>query len=65
VVIEGDAISIAFNAAYLADGLGAVNASHAQMAFTAPAKPAVISARRDGQTDPSYRYLLMPMRYGN
>jgi DNA polymerase-3 subunit beta len=65
VELEGDAISIAFNAAYLADGLGAVNASHAQMAFTAPAKPAVISARRDGQTDPSYRYLLMPMRYGN
>lgn len=65
VELEGDAISIAFNATYLADGLGAVNASHAQMAFTAPAKPAVISGRVDGATDNAYRYLLMPMRYGN
>ena len=67
ISIEGDAISIAFNAAYLADGLNAVNAPFAQLAFTAPTKPSVISPRAsaDAAPDRSYRYLLMPMRYGN
>lgn len=67
VSIDGDDISIAFNAAYLADGLGAVNMPYAQMAFTASTKPSVISGRSaaDAAADQSYRYLLMPMRYGN
>lgn len=67
VTIEGDDISIAFNATYLADGLSAVNTPYAQMAFTAPTKPSVISGRSaaDAPADQSYRYLLMPMRYGN
>jgi DNA polymerase-3 subunit beta len=62
--LEGDDISIAFNPAYLLDGLGALDASYAQLSFTEPTRPAVI-ARTSGPEAPvveDYRYLLMPVR---
>jgi DNA polymerase-3 subunit beta len=58
--------SIAFNPAYLLDGLGAVAAETTRFDFTAPTKPAVL--RGGKQSDESatdgddYRYLLMPVR---
>lgn len=63
-VLTGDDISIAFNPAYLLDGLGALGTDHAELRFTAPTRPAVIvgkpSVEAAGAGD--YRYLLMPVR---
>ena len=65
--LTGDDISIAFNPGYLLDGLGAIVSSHAQLAFTTPSKPAVITSgasESDGDSEPAadYRYLIMPVR---
>jgi DNA polymerase III subunit beta len=62
--LNGDDISIAFNPQFLLDGLGALNAPIARLSFTEATKPAVLSpqATLDGPDDPSYRYLLMPVR---
>ena len=62
--LVGDDISIAFNPGYLLDGLGALEVTHAQLAFTASTRPAVISGKA-GADEPAiedYRYLLMPVR---
>lgn len=62
--LVGDELSIAFNPQFLLDGLGALSLPLARLSFTQPSKPAVISgqAEEDGPDDPSYRYLLMPVR---
>ncbi len=62
--VAGDDITIAFNPAYLLDGLGAINAPYAQLSFTTPAKPAVLAGRREpgAEAAEDYRYLLMPVR---
>jgi DNA polymerase-3 subunit beta len=62
--LQGDDISIAFNPGYLLDGLGALDASHAELRFTAPTRPAVIAGKgsADAVAGDDYRYLLMPVR---
>ena len=62
--LDGDDITIAFNPAYLLDGLGAIDAPVAHLSFTAPTRPAILSGRVDAQdSEPGdYRYLLMPVR---
>ena len=65
--LTGDDISIAFNPGYLLDGLGAIVVSRAQLAFTTPSKPAVITpgpseGSGDSEPDADYRYLIMPVR---
>jgi DNA polymerase-3 subunit beta len=62
---EGDDIQIAFNPAYLLDGLSAIDSDTVRISFTAPSKPAVITGKPDGDTAPVYRYLLMPIRLGS
>jgi DNA polymerase III subunit beta len=59
---EGEPLTIAFNATYLLDGLGSLDSDEAQLAFTGPTKPAVLTGKSgsDGSTD--HRYLLMPVR---
>jgi DNA polymerase-3 subunit beta len=59
---EGEPLTIAFNPAYLLDGLGAIDSDEARLSFTASTKPAVLTgkASEDGAGD--YRYLLMPVR---
>jgi len=57
--------SIAFNPAYLLDGLGAVDAESTRLEFTTPSKPAILrgSKAADGnRPGDDYRYLLMPVR---
>ena len=62
--------SIAFNPAYLLDGLGAVDAETTRLDFTTPNKPAVLRGSKKGSGvdagepagDDDYRYLLMPVR---
>ncbi|MGZ4650694.1 MAG: DNA polymerase III subunit beta, partial [Kineosporiaceae bacterium] len=62
--LHGEDLSIAFNPAFLLDGLGALGTAFARLSFTVPQKPAVISgqAEAEGDDDDSYRYLLMPVR---
>ena len=62
--LDGDDISIAFNPAYLLDGLGAVDAAHVELRFTASTRPAVLAGKdsADSTAGDDYRYLLMPVR---
>jgi DNA polymerase-3 subunit beta len=62
--LDGDDISIAFNPGYLLDGLGALDATYAELRFTAATRPAVIAGKESGDAtaDDTYRYLLMPVR---
>jgi DNA polymerase-3 subunit beta len=54
---------LAFNPAYLLDGLNAVNAATAVFSFVEAGKPAVIApGGEDGAIMPGYRYLIMPIR---
>lgn len=63
--LEGPEIEIAFNPHFLLDGLGVLNAPYTRLAFTQPSRPAVISgqAELEGESDESYRYVLMPVRF--
>ncbi len=67
IAFDGEALSIAFNPTFLLDGLAAVNSAYVEIAFTGGSKPAVLSGKpsADGESDFSYRYLLMPMRYSS
>ncbi len=57
--LEGDAIDIAFNPAYLLDGLAAVGSTSTQFSFTQANRPAVLSG---DESSADYSYLLMPVR---
>jgi DNA polymerase-3 subunit beta len=63
-LLEGDDLEIAFNPAYLLDGLGALGAEHAELRFTAPTRPAVLAGKDSAEAaaGDAYRYLLMPVR---
>ena len=63
--LTGPEIEIAFNPQFLLDGLGVLNAPFTRLAFTQASRPAVISgqAEADGESDESYRYVLMPVRF--
>ena len=63
--LDGPDIAIAFNPTYLVDGLNALDATYARLAFTTSTKPAVITGgSADGAAVPGadYRHLLMPVR---
>jgi DNA polymerase-3 subunit beta len=61
-------LQIAFNPAYLLDGLAAVDSDTTTLSFTGPTRPAVLTGKREGDATPDltatadYRYLLMPVR---
>jgi DNA polymerase-3 subunit beta len=63
---EGEPMTIAFNPAYLLDGLGAIDSDTAVVSFTTPSKPAVLTGKRSGDGEAAgsgdYSYLLMPVR---
>lgn len=62
--LVGEPISVAFNPAFLIDGLSAMHEAFVRLSFTQPVKPAVLTAQKemDGPDDVSFRYLLMPVR---
>lgn len=64
--LDGEDIATAFNPAYLLDGLGAITQPYVRFDFTHPSKPAVLTGMSaiDGEEDPSFRYLIMPIRFG-
>jgi DNA polymerase III subunit beta len=62
---SGEPFTIAFNPAYLLDGLQAVDSDTTTLSFTGPTRPAVLTGKRDadaGAGPADYRYLLMPVR---
>jgi DNA polymerase III subunit beta len=62
VDLTGDPFRIAFNAAYLLDGLAALDSDTARLSFTSPSQPALLTGKPDGDTEGDYRYLVMPLR---
>jgi len=63
--IEGDDLVTGFNPQFLLDGLGAIDESVVELAFTQASKPVVITGTADesaSDTAGSFRYLLMPRR---
>ncbi|MER7166987.1 DNA polymerase III subunit beta [Micromonospora sp. NPDC000207] len=59
----GEALTVAYNPAYLLDGLAHLASADARIEFVDAFKPAVISpAGEDGEPTSSYRYLIMPIR---
>jgi DNA polymerase III subunit beta len=59
---DGEPLTIAFNATYLLDGLGSLDSDEAQLSFTGPTKPAVLTGKADADGGTDHRYLLMPVR---
>ena len=49
------------------EGLNAFDSKYVRFSFTAPPKPAVLSAQQelDGEDNVNYKYLLMPVRLPN
>jgi DNA polymerase III subunit beta len=58
--LEGNDIQIAFNPAYLLDGLAAMDSDTVRMSFTESSKPALITGKPSPDAEPDYRYLVMP-----
>ncbi|ASU81743.1 DNA polymerase III subunit beta [Nocardiopsis gilva YIM 90087] len=62
-VLEGEDIQIAFNSAFLIDGLNAIDSDVARLQFTTSTKPAIITGKpADDAPASDYRYLIMPVR---
>lgn len=59
--VEGEDLTTGFNPQFLLDGLGAIDETVVELAFTQAAKPVVLSGR-GADSDPGFRYLLMPRR---
>ena len=63
VEFTGDPVTIAFNPAFLQEGLAALHSDRAELSFTTPNRPALIKAvGEDGTVAAGYLYLLMPVR---
>ncbi|RNL83180.1 DNA polymerase III subunit beta [Halostreptopolyspora alba] len=61
--LEGEDIQIAFNSAFLLDGLNAIDSDIARLQFTTSTKPAIITGKpADEESSSDYRYLIMPVR---
>ena len=63
VEYSGEPVTIAFNPAFLQEGLGALHSDRAELSFTTPSRPALIKpVGDDGIVVPGYLHLLMPVR---
>lgn len=65
--LVGDDISVAFNPQFLLDGLGALSTTFVRLSFTHPNKPVEFTGQEslDGEDNPEYRYLLVPIRFAS
>jgi DNA polymerase-3 subunit beta len=59
---NGDSFSVAFNPAYLLDGLNGCGGAEVHFNFTTQTKPAVLQPATGGEVDDTFRYLLVPIR---
>jgi DNA polymerase III subunit beta len=64
VSTTGADLLIAFNPGYLLDGLSVLHSERVTLAFTTPARPALLLPATDSEPtgDPEYRYVVMPAR---
>ncbi|MDI9587701.1 MAG: DNA polymerase III subunit beta [Gleimia sp.] len=64
--LEGADITTAFNPRFLEGGVGVLDTEFVRFSFTDPAKPAVVTGQKeeDGGQDSTFRYLIMPIRFG-
>ncbi|MEE1621496.1 DNA polymerase III subunit beta [Zafaria sp. J156] len=62
--LDGEEITVAFNPAYLSEGLNAFDSEFVRFSFTSAPKPAMMTAQKtiDGEDEVDYRYLVMPVR---
>ena len=62
--LSGQEVTVAYNPAYLSEGLGAFTTEFVRFSFTEPTRPAVLSGQDEilGDDSTEYRYLLMPVR---
>lgn len=65
--LVGDDISVAFNPQFLLDGLGALSTTFVRLSFTHPNKPVEFTGQEslEGEDNPQYRYLLVPIRFAS
>lgn len=66
LVSESEELRTAFNPTFLQDGLAALETEFVRFGFIHATKAAVMmgQAEADGEADPSFKYLLMPLRFG-
>jgi DNA polymerase III subunit beta len=62
--MDGENITVAFNPAYLIEGLSAITEPFVRMKMTTAVKPVEFNGQQEADSDESmdYRYLLVPMR---
>ena len=60
--IEGEDVEIAFNYAYILDGLAAAGSDSVYLEVQSSLKPGIFRAVREGGRDDEYLYLVMPVR---
>src|SRR5690625_3229495 len=67
VQLEGEDITVAFNPAYLSEGLNVIGGQYTRFAFTSAPKPALLTGKQEleGPQNEDYRYLVMPIRIPN
>lgn len=65
--MDGDDITVAFNPAYLIEGLNAIAEPFVRMKMTTAVKAVEFNGQQEADSDESldYRYLLVPMRFTN
>ncbi|WP_132194097.1 DNA polymerase III subunit beta [Kribbella sp. VKM Ac-2500] len=65
--VAGEPVTVGFNPTYLLDGLNAICAPVAQLAFTQAAKAAELTGLQDFDGDPisEFRYVVVPVRLNN
>lgn len=66
-VLAGEEITVAFNPAYLGEGLNVIDSPYVRFSFTTAPKPALMTAQQepDAPEQDDYRYLVMPVRLTN
>jgi len=57
-----DEFLISFNPGYLLDGVSAIDTENVVFKFNEPLKPGLIVPGADGEEEPDFLYLIMPMR---
>ncbi|NLS10431.1 DNA polymerase III subunit beta [Nesterenkonia sp. MY13] len=62
--LNGEAITVGFNPAYLNEGLNVIDTEYLRFSFVSAPKPAMITGQEtpDGENTTDFRYLLMPVR---
>ncbi|MBB2955857.1 DNA polymerase-3 subunit beta [Bifidobacterium commune] len=65
--MDGENITVAFNPAYLIEGLSAITEPFVRIKMTTAVKPVEFNGQQEADSDESmdYRYLLVPMRFNN